>query len=352
MKEIKKIKLGNKCVGDGEPCFIIAEVGINHNGDVEIAKRMVDAAKNAGVDCVKFQTFKANEFVGDPKLTYTYKSQGRTVTETQIEMFERYEFSKKEWEEIIKYCRKKNIIFSTTAQNPSDLDFISSIADLPFIKVGSDDLTNLGLLKYYASKNKPIIISVGMAYASEIKDALSIIRKTNNSIIVLHCTSSYPTEADEVNLRKIKAIKNLFKVIVGFSDHTNGILASVASVVLGANVVEKHFTLDKNMPGPDHYFSSDPKELEQLVTGIRYIEKSMGNSILIPTKKEIEMRKIARRSIVAASDIIIGQTITKESVEYKRPGTGLAPKLVDSVIGKKAKINIKKGSLITFNNIE
>lgn len=353
MKNIKKIKIGNRLIGEGEPCFIIAEAGINHNGDIRIAKKMIDAVKNSGADCIKFQTFKAKEFINDSNLTYEYKSQGKTITESQVKMFERYEFSEKEWEEVINYCKNNKIIFSTTAQNPSDLDFILSLTDLPFIKIGSDDLTNLDLIKYYAKKKKPMIISAGMAYVFEIKDAVSAIKKTgNNNIIVLHCVSSYPAAPEEVNLRKIKTIKNLFKVIVGFSDHTEGTLASVAAVVLGAKVIEKHFTLDKNMPGPDHYFSADPEELRQLVEGIRYVEESMGSPVISPTKKEMKMREIARRSIVAKEDIKIGDKINYKIVEYKRPGTGLPPKFIDKVIGKIARYNIKKGDLITLKKIK
>ena len=182
--------------------FIIAEVGINHNGDIDIAKKMVDEAKRAGADCVKFQTFKADEFISDPKQTYTYKSRGREITESMLEMFRRYEFSKDEWVEIVEYCTEKDILFSSTAQNGSDLDFLLSIANLPFIKVGSDDLSNLEQLKYYASKQLPMVISAGMAYASEIEDAVESIKEMgNDDITVLHCTSSYPTRAADVNLR-------------------------------------------------------------------------------------------------------------------------------------------------------
>lgn len=353
MKAIKKIKIGNKWIGGEEPCFIIAEAGINHNGDINIAKKMIDAVKEMGADCIKFQTFKAKELIADPKLTYTYKSQGKKITEPKIKMFERYEFSKKEWEEIINYCKRKKVIFSTTAQNPSDLDFILSLTDLPFIKIGSDDLTNLDLIRYYSLKNKPMIISAGMAYASEIKDAVLAIRKSeNNDIIVLHCVSSYPASAEEVNLRKIKTIKNSFGVVVGFSDHTEGVLASLAAVALGAKVIEKHFTLDKNMPGPDHYFSADLKEFEQLVDGIRYIEKSMGSYVIEPTDKEQKMRKIARRSIVAREDIKPSERITSDLIDYKRPGTGLPSKFVSKVIGKRADRSIKKGELITLEKLK
>ncbi len=348
-----RIKItNNRYIGNDEPCFIVAEVGINHNGDVNSAKKMIDVAKECGVDAVKFQTFKAEEFVSNPDETYTYKSQGRGVTESMLEMFKRYEFSEGGWKEIFNYCKNMDIICFSTPQNPSDLDFLLKIVDLSIIKVGSDDLTNLELLKYYASKNKPMIISVGMAFISEIEDAVEIIReKGNNDLVVLHCISSYPTEAEEINLRRMLTIRQAFDVIVGFSDHTVGTIAATAAVALGAKVIEKHFTLDKNLPGPDHWFSSDPKELSQLVQTIRYTEKSLGNYIIKPTSKEMEMRKIARRSIVAARDVKKGEVITSEVLNVKRPGTGLPPKFIKYILKKEAKINIKKNELITFEKI-
>lgn len=348
-----QIKITNNCyIGNDEPCFIVAEVGINHNGDVNSAKKMIDVAKECGVDAVKFQTFKAEEFVSNPDETYTYKSQGKLVTESMLEMFKRYEFSEGGWKEIFNYCKNMNIICFSTPQNPSDLDFLLKIVDLLIIKVGSDDLTNLELLKYYASKNKPMIISVGMAFISEIEDAVETIKeKGNNDLVVLHCISSYPSEPEEVNLKKMLTIKQAFDVVVGFSDHTIGNIAATAAIALGAKVIEKHFTLDKNLPGPDHWFSSDPKELSQLVRAIRYTEKSLGNYVIKPTPKEIEMRKIARRSIVAARDIKKGEIITPEALCVKRPGTGLPPKFINYILKKEAKMKIKKNELITFEKI-
>lgn len=334
--------------------FIIAEVGINHNGDINLAKKMIDIAKECGVDCVKFQTFKAKEFISDPTQTYTYKSQGKEITESMLEMFKRYEFSKDEWIEIIKYCKEKDIIFSSTAQNPSDLDFLLSITELPFIKVGSDDLTNLELMDYYASKKLPMIISAGMAYAYEIEDAVRTIKdRGNKDITVLHCVSSYPTEAEEVNLNKIPIIRDAFGVKVGFSDHTIGSSAAIGAVVKGAKVIEKHFTLDNNLPGPDHWFSINPKELKKYVDDIRFIEKALGSGRLEPTPKEMEMRKIARRKIVAARDLKKCEKIDKTSIEYKRSKQdGLAPKYSKFLYNRVLKKNIKKGNTITLEDLE
>lgn len=349
---MKKLKIGERCVGDEERTYVVAEVSINHNGDLDLAKEMINEAKKCGVDAVKFQVFKAEEFVSDPSSTYTYRSQGKLNTESMLEIFKRYEFDAAEWKEIFRYCKNKNIEFFATPQNPSDLDFILSIVDIPAIKVGSDDLTNLELLGYYAKKNKPIIISAGMAYLSEIEDAVNTIRSTgNNDLIVLHCVSSYPADAKEVNLRKILTIKQAFDVVVGFSDHTIGSTASVGAVVLGAKIIEKHFTLDKNLPGPDHWFSANPDEMKALVNEIRFIERALGSGVIEPTPKEFEMRKIARRSIVAVKNIAEGDVITKNMITVKRPGTGLPPTFINYIIGRKAKVDIKRNELITFDKI-
>ncbi|MDP4093178.1 MAG: N-acetylneuraminate synthase family protein [Bacillota bacterium] len=349
---MNKIRVSeNKFIGENEPCFIIAETGINHNGDIKLACEMIDVAVECGVDAVKFQTFKAEEFVSDPYQTYTYNSQGKSITESMLAMFKRYEFKEQDWIEISEYCRKRNIIFFSTPQNPSDLDFLLNIVDLPVIKVGADDLTNLDLLKYYASKGKPIIISAGMSFLSELEDAVMAIKDVNDKLAVLHCISSYPAEAEEINMRKMLTIGQAFDVIIGFSDHTINSIASVMAVTVGAKIVEKHFTLDKNLPGPDHWFSSNPSEFKELVGNIRYAEKALGSREVIPTVKELEMREIARRSIVARTDILKGEIIKREHLELKRPGTGLPPKFVNYLIGHQTKTDIKKNELVTFEKI-
>jgi len=334
--------------------FIIAEVGVNHNGDIEIAKQMIDEAKKAGADCVKFQTFKGEEFVSDPKQTYTYKSQGEEVTESMLEMFKRYEFNKDEWIELIDYCKKREIVFSSTAQNISDLDFLLSITDLPFIKIGSDDLTNLEQMKNYASREIPIILSAGMAYASEIEDAVRTIRSTGNEqITVLHCVSSYPTEAKEVNLKKINSIQNAFNVKVGFSDHTIGSAAAVGSVCFGVTVIEKHFTLANDMSGPDHWFSINPTELKQYIDDIRFIEQAIGSAELKPTENELKVKEIARRKIVARVDIKQGDKITKEHIDYMRiddtKHRGIEPKNFIFIENRVANRDIKQSETITLD---
>ncbi len=315
----KTLVVGNRKIGQGYPCFIIAEIGINHNGDINLAKDMVYKAKECGVDAVKFQTFKACEFVSDPNQTYTYYSEGKKITESMMTMFERYELSKEAWREIFDYCKSLDILVFSTPQNKTDLDFLLSLVDLPLIKVGADDLTNLDLLEYYASKGRPLIISAGMAYLSEIEDAVNTIRDTGNeNFAVLHCVSSYPALANEMNLKKIQTINRAFNVVTGFSDHSIGSYAAVGAVTMGASIFEKHFTMNKNLPGPDHWFASDPDELKSIVTGIRFIEEALGSYEIKPTENELEMREICRRSIVAKRKINCGQEITIDDICYKR----------------------------------
>lgn len=341
------------CMKETDNVLIIAEAGINHNGEIKLAKKMIDAVKKAGADCIKFQTYHVDDLFTDKDLTYTYKSQGKEVTESQYEMFKRCMFTKDEWGEIMKYCKKQGVVFATTAQNPSDLDLILSIGDIAFIKVGSDDLTNILLLRNYAKMskkiNRPMIISAGMAYGAEIGDAVETIRNVNPDIdlTVLHCVSSYPTDAEEVNLKKILIIRDSFGVNVGFSDHTIGSAAAVGSICFGARVIEKHFTLDNNLPGPDHWFSINAEELGSYISDIRFVEKAIGNAYLAPTEKEQEMRKICRRNTVAKQDIEKGEIFKENDFEFKRTSVvGISPRFIDTLVGRAASKNYKRGDLI------
>lgn len=349
---MKSIKISNKLIGGQEPCFIIAEAGINHNGDISIAKKMIDLAINCGVDAVKFQTFTAKEFVSNESEMFEYKSQGKKVKESELKMFERNEFSQEEWKEIANYCKKRKIIFFSTPQNISNLELLLKIG-VPAIKVGSDDLVNLPLLEEYSKKGLPMIISTGMAYLSEVDEAVRTVRKNNKDLAVLHCVSSYPAEFEELNFKKIETLKKAFpECVIGYSDHSSGVTANIIATALGAKIIEKHFTLDKNMPGPDHWFSADPKELKELVQGIRNTEKALGSSEIKPTESEAKMRAPAHRSITAAKDIKKGELLTKEKIVVKRPGTGILPKFIPFIIGRKAKQDIKKGELIALKKLE
>jgi sialic acid synthase SpsE len=346
------IKISNKEIKiDGAP-FIIAEVGINHNGSLEKAYEMIKVAKDTGVDCVKFQTFKAHEFVGDPNQMFTYKSQGKEVTESMLEMFKRYEFSDNEWRAIKNRCDQEGILFMSTPQNRSDLDLLLDIG-IPAIKVGSDDFTNIPLLKEYIKTGLPVILSCGMADISEVYQALDVTGALDGyPIMLLLCTSEYPTPPDHVNILKLKTLRNSFpNLILGFSDHTQGPLAATLSVALGATVFEKHFTLDKDLEGPDHWFSEDPTSLKVWTDAIRNSYTMLGNAMVRPTPAEKKMRVLARRSVVAIKDIEAGDSLNESNIGLRRPGNGIAPMFFEEIIGKKYQKAIKKGSLIKWDEL-
>ena len=327
-------------IGIGHPCFVIAEVGVNHNGNTDTALSMIDAIADAGADCVKFQTFKADEFINKPDEMYEYISQGEVVRESQLTMFRRLELGHSEFTVLFERARDKGLIPLSTPADRTAVDLLDGL-NVGAFKIGSDDLVYTPFIEYVASRNKPLIISAGMADEEDIERAIDVIQSTgNNRICLLHCVSLYPTPDKSVNLLKIPAMQNKFFCPVGFSDHSDGIIAAIGSAALGATVIEKHFTLDKNMPGPDHRFSADPMELVDLVTGVRKIETALGKPDIRPDLAEIEMRKIARRSIVAAHDLPEGHLISANDLVYQRPGTGFMPYEVDKVVGKRTCVRI------------
>tara|TARA_B110000008_G_scaffold279950_1_gene329917 strand:+ start:3550 stop:4596 length:1047 start_codon:yes stop_codon:yes gene_type:complete len=343
---------GRKLTNYGRP-FIVAEAGINHNGELEKALRMIEVAKQSGVDAVKFQTFKAKEFCGDENQMFTYQSQGKKVTESMLEMFKRYEFEYEEWLEIKKKCDKEEILFLSTPQNSSDLDLLLKL-DLKAIKVGSDDFTNLPLLEDYAKTKLPVIVSCGMSDLKEVKQAMDVLGLDNGyPVILLLCTSQYPTPPKDVNLLKFKTLANTFpNLVLGFSDHTRGSLASSLAVGFGAVFFEKHFTLDNNLPGPDHWFSENPESLIAWVGSIHQSYLMMGNPIVRPTSEEMEMRILARRCIVALKDIKKGSMFTKENIGLRRVGKGLAPSYFQEILGSYASQDLLKGSLLELKNVK
>lgn len=347
---MKKIIIKNKKIGEKSPSFIIAEAGVNHNGNIKLAKKLIDKAKEAGVDAIKFQTFKTEDIVTKQASQAKYQAKNIGKKESQYEMLKRLELSEKDFIELKKYCDGKKIIFLSTPHTEQAIDFLDAL--VPAYKVGSGDLTNLPFLEKMARKNKPIILSTGMAILAEIKEAVKVIKnQNNNKIIILHCTTNYPCPLEEVNLRAMETIKKEFNLLTGYSDHTKGINVSLVAVGLGACLIEKHFTLDKNLPGPDHKASLEPAELKKLVEEIRNIEKAMGNGIKKPNKSEEEIKKVARKSVVAKVNIKKGEKITKEMLIIKRPGTGIEPKHLNKLINRKVKKNIKQDSLIKFQDI-
>lgn len=329
--------------------FIIAEAGINHNGELDKAFDMIRLAKLTGADAVKFQTFKAEEFVGDPAMTYTYKSQGKMVTESMLEMFKRCEFSPEEWKAIKQCCDQEGIIFLSTPQNYSDLELLIDLG-IPAIKVGSDDFNNLPQLEKYSQTGLPLILSCGMADMAEVYQALDKVGALDGyPVVLLLCTSQYPTPPEDVHLLKIRTLAGAFPMVrLGFSDHTQGPLASSLAVALGARVFEKHFTLDHNLPGPDHWFSEDPNGLKKWVDSIRTAYKMLGSDIIRPTRIEEQHRKEFRRLIVAAKNIKEGEVFDSSNLTMRRvaEGVGIPPALFGMLLGKRAWKNINQGEPI------
>ena len=330
--------------------LIIAEAGVNHNGDINLAKKLVDEAVSAGVDYVKFQTFKAEALVSkqarkaDYQITNTQKK-----NETQLEMLKRLELSEHDHQVLIEYCKLKGINFFSTAFDLESLQYLADIG-LNLVKIPSGELTNLPYLRKAANLFKKVIISTGMATIAEIRAAIEVFLKEGiplKNIIVLHCTTEYPTPMLEVNLRAMQNIAQELGTQIGYSDHTEGIEVPIAAVALGALVIEKHFTLDKSMSGPDHKASLNPEELSTMVKAIRNIELALsGNGIKEPSISEQKNIAIARKSIIAKKSIKAGTPFTEDNITTKRPGTGLSPMLWDSVIGKIASKDYNEDDLI------
>jgi N,N'-diacetyllegionaminate synthase len=345
------IKIENKLIGENNPCFIIAEAGVNHNGSLETAKKLIDVAADAKVDAVKFQTFKAEKLVTKDANQAEYQTKNIGKEESQFDMLKRLEL-KDEFHKILKdYSEKKGLIFMSTPFDEDSIDFLDELG-VKIFKAGSSELNNLPYLKKMASKGKPMIISTGMSTLDEIKESVSTIKKINSNLVVLHCTTNYPTHYSEVNLRAIKTMKKELNCLIGYSDHTEGIIVPIVAVAMGATVIEKHLTLDKNMKGPDHKASLEPNELKEMVNKIRLVEKILGSKNKEPTKSELKISKVIRKSIITRQDISKNEKITTEMLIIKRPGTGLKPKHLSKVIGRKAIRNIKKDELISFNDLK
>lgn len=345
------IRIGSRKIGTFHPAYIVAEIGINHNGDIDLAKKTIMAAKDAGADAVKFQNYKTEDFVPLRNVKYEYKSQGHIVKEYQYDMFKRYELNEQNLMDLKGFCDHVSIDFHSTPTSFEGVDLLKKIG-VNVLKNGSDYLTNLELIEYMGKSGLPSVLSTGMALASEIDDAARAFKQTgNDQLILLHCTSQYPTPAPEVNLRKINTLREAFDCIVGFSDHSEGPWAAIGAITYGAYWIEKHFTLDKNLPGPDHSFSSDPEDFRHYVEGIRYVEKAMGTSRLGPTPEEETSRENYRLSCAARRDLNEGHIITEKDVMFIRPGTGLPPKQSKYIIGRTVKRNVLKGTLLEISDI-
>ena len=343
-----EVQIEARTVGSGRPCFVVAEIGVNHNGDPEIAHRMIDAIADAGADSVKFQTFSADEFVGDPNETYEYESQGRRVRESMLDMFRRLELRRYEFAALFSHARERKLIPLSTGADRAAIDLLDSLGAGAF-KIGSDDLVYTPFLDYVARKGKPVILSTGMAGAADVVRAVDAVGAAGNRrIVLLHCVSLYPTPDESVNLRKIAALRDMFRCPVGFSDHSFGITAALGAVALGAVALEKHFTLDRNMPGPDHRFSADPAELASLVRETRRLERNLGDAGLKPAPGEADMARLAHRSIVARVDLAEGHAIREDDLAFRRPGTGLKPFEMERLIGRRLRRAVAANTQLAY----
>lgn len=334
--------MNNNCIfGGSHRTFIIAEAGVNHNGDMELAKKLIDAAVEAGADAVKFQTFKAEKLVTKTAEKAEYQIKNTKDAGSQYEMLKKLELSYEDHVELYRYCLEKNIVFLSTPFDVESVDLLEKLG-VKMYKVSSGDLTNKPLLQYVAGKGKPVILSTGMATLGEVEEAIRWIQQVgNHSILLLHCTTDYPTDYADVNLRAMETMGQAFQLPVGYSDHTLGIEVPIAAVVLGACMIEKHFTLDKNMDGPDHRASLNPEELKNMVASVRNIERALGDGVKRCMPKEENAKRIARKSIVMIKDVVKGQEITKDVMAIKRPGEGIEPKYADEIIGYRAAQDIK-----------
>lgn len=331
--------------------YIIAEAGVNHNGKLDLAYKLIDIAKNAGADAVKFQTFIAEKGISKYAEMATYQTKNLNKKVSQLEMVKDFELSFGDFTKIQKHCDDVGIQFLST---PFDFESVEFLEDLVEIyKIGSGEIINKPFLEHIAKKRKPIILSTGMSDIGEVEDAIDII--SNNSkneksefpdLTLLHCTTNYPCPYNEVNLEAMKTLACTFKLPVGYSDHTLGIEVPIAAVAMGATIIEKHFTIDKNLKGPDHKASLEPNELKYMVDSIRNIEQSLGNGIKKPNKSEFKIQEVARKSIVAKKDIKKGEYLTKNNITLKRPGIGISPMKWNEVLGRKAIRNFKEDELI------
>ncbi|KAF5083764.1 N,N'-diacetyllegionaminic acid synthase [anaerobic digester metagenome] len=348
---MKAIQIAGKWIGPGHPCFIIAEAGVNHNGDLNLAKQLIDIAVEAGADAVKFQTFHADNVVTRTAEKAEYQKNTTASDESQYDMIKKLELPDDAFRKLSDYSNVKGIIFLSTPFDEESVDLLDDIG-VPAFKIPSGEITNFPLLKKVAEKHRPIILSTGMATLGEVEEAFHFLKENGSEdIVLLHCTTSYPAPIESVNLRAMNTLRCAFQVPVGYSDHTEGITIPIAAAAMGARVIEKHFTIDRNLPGPDHRASLEPQELQAMVKAIRDVECALGDGIKKPTPKEEIIKKIARKSIVAKCDLSQGYIIDQNVIIIKRPGNGIAPRYFYDILGLKTNRNIERDETITWDDL-
>lgn len=346
---LKEITIDNKKIGEGHPCYIIAEIGINHNGSVQIAKQLIDVAVAAGADAIKFQKRSLEHIYTDEMLKNP--NLGEQSFQYMIPLLREFELSEKDFLFLKKYCVKRGITFLCTPFDKRSVNFLEKLG-VPAYKIGSPDLTNFDLLEKVVKTKKPIIIATGMAYREEIRNTVEFLKKKKARFILLHCSSTYPAPWDKLNLRFMETLKKDFGVLVGYSGHELGISISIVAAALGAAVIERHITLDRAMKGPDHAASLEPQDFKRLVRDIRYTEKALGDGNKYMSRGEILNREVLGKSLVASKPIKKGETITRKMLTAKSPGKGLSPQFIDQLVGKKAKHDFQKDDLFLESDLK
>jgi N-acetylneuraminate synthase/N,N'-diacetyllegionaminate synthase len=337
LTSVKAISIGSRKIGPGEPCFIIAEAGVNHNGDMAAARELVFRAKACGADCVKFQTFKAERVATSYARKAAYQRRVTDPTESQLAMLRRLELSESDHRVLQDECRRREIVFLSTPYSFEDAELLHAL-DVPAFKIASGQLVELPFLAKVARFNRPLILSTGLATLDEVREAVAVVRESgNDQLVVLQCTTNYPAEIGDANLRAMATIADAAGAPGGYSDHTSGIVACLAAVALGASVLEKHFTLDRSQPGPDQKCSSDPAEFSALVGDIRQVEAALGSPLKIPAPAELANLIEVRRSIVLTRSLRRGEIVQESDLAFKRPGDGLAPKRFGELLGRAAR---------------
>ena len=346
---VAPIHIGERAVGPGHTCFVIAEAGVNHNGSLEMARRLVDVAVDAGADAVKFQTFDAGRLVTAQAPKAEYQKRTTDATESQYEMLRRLELSPEMHRDLMEYCKERGVLFMSSPFDEESADLLEELG-VAVYKVPSGEITNLPYLTHVAAKGKPMVVSTGMSRLNEVEQAVQTIREAGNpGMVLLQCVSNYPADPRDAHLTAMGTMAEAFGVLVGYSDHTPGVEVSLAAVALGACVIEKHITLDRNLPGPDHRASLEPPEFSALVRGIRVVEAALGDGRKEPASSEADTAAVARKSLVAARDIPAGSRLSEELIAIKRPGTGLPPATRKDLVGRVTRVEIRAGELIAMD---
>jgi N,N'-diacetyllegionaminate synthase len=343
-----EVSIGRWKIGPHHPCLVIAEAGVNHNGSLDMAFSLVDAALRAGANAVKFQTFISEQFISATAAKAGYQCETTCAAESQRQMAKKLELPPGAFKDIQSHCKSVGILFLSTPFEETSADLLESL-DVPAFKIPSGEITNFPFLEHMARKHRPMIVSTGMADLEEVRDAVEVIRNCGNAeLILLHCVSNYPAKPANVNLRAMQTLAREFSVPVGFSDHTLGIEVAVAAVTLGASVIEKHLTLDRNLPGPDHRASLEPAEFAAMVRGIHIVESALGDGRKHPSPDELDIAAVARKSLVSARELARGTVLSEHDIAIRRPGNGLAPALRLQLIGRRLRRDVPEGELFQW----